>query len=113
MCPLLLQLIGVNCSDAAGTQKSVLTLMALANSSSSTGLQWDDILSSPWFNYKDTNGDMHQVWFDNPKSIGIKADLAKHNALRGMSMWLADYGNFLTHPGFSKEMWEAMELFFK
>jgi hypothetical protein len=32
------------------------------------GMMWDDDVSVPWYNYRDTDGTIHQRWLDDPRS---------------------------------------------
>ncbi|TCI58149.1 spore gernimation protein, partial [Exiguobacterium sp. SH3S2] len=42
---------------------------------------------APLFNYTDTDGKRHEVWFEDARSIQAKFDLMKELNLRGMSYW--------------------------
>ncbi|WP_443259368.1 glycosyl hydrolase family 18 protein [Virgibacillus sp. L01] len=41
----------------------------------------------PWFRYKDKNGDRHEVWFEDARSILAKYRLVKDYNLYGMGGW--------------------------
>ncbi len=41
----------------------------------------------PWFRYKDQNGDQHEVWFEDARSILAKYRLVKDYNLYGMGGW--------------------------
>jgi Di-N-acetylchitobiase len=72
---------GVNCSDAAGqvvTPEDAETLLQFYNAS----VHWDESEATPYFEYTATNGDRHQVWFDNAHSLRQKAEFAKRQGLR-------------------------------
>lgn len=75
---------GVNCSDAAGTEVPFSGIMArLDSGGASTPKQWDDYLNSPYYNYVDTAGATHQVWYDDPESLRLKYAWIKETGLRG------------------------------
>ncbi len=57
---------------------------------SSTGWQWDSESETPWFNVVDSDGSVNQVWFDNPASLALKANLAGLMGLRGTGAWEMD-----------------------
>jgi len=106
---------GVNCSDAAGTQKMYQTIMQLVYNSS-TGRMWSEEMQSPWFNYMDGEGVIHQVWYDDPESLATKYNLAKKLGLRGLSMWNVDclyYGEETTGQAETEAMWNALDFFFE
>ncbi|XP_053247873.1 di-N-acetylchitobiase-like isoform X2 [Podarcis raffonei] len=84
---------GAPCSDAAGRQRPYKVIMDLVNSSIS-GILWDEEQEAPYLEYKDEHGVFHQVWFDNPRSISLKAAYVKKLGLRGIGMWNADCLNY-------------------
>ncbi|KAG8437213.1 hypothetical protein GDO86_008057 [Hymenochirus boettgeri] len=101
---------GAPCSDAAGQQVPYRKIMKQINSSI-TGSLWDDVQESPFYNYKDVKERLHQVWYDDPKSISLKAAYVKARGLRGIGMWngdLLDYSNDLIAESQTKEMWKAL-----
>uniref|UniRef100_A0A3B4ZLK3 Di-N-acetylchitobiase n=1 Tax=Stegastes partitus TaxID=144197 RepID=A0A3B4ZLK3_9TELE len=101
---------GVPCSDAAGKQKTYKWIMKQVNSSSS-GRMWDDKQQAPYFNYKDQNGQIHQVWYDDPQSICPKADAVKSKGLRGIGMWngnILDYSDDPVTRQQTEMMWNAL-----
>ena len=42
---------------------------------------------APYFNYTDSDGKQHEVWFEDARSIQRKFDLVKEKNLRGVSYW--------------------------
>lgn len=52
-----------------------------------TTIQYDPVAQSPFYRYKDENGIMHEVWFEDPRSAQAKFDLAKEYNLAGISYW--------------------------
>ncbi len=48
---------------------------------------YDYTAQAPHFNYTDTNGKQHEVWFEDARSIQAKFDLIKELGLRGISYW--------------------------
>jgi spore germination protein len=54
-------------------------------------IQYDDATQSPFFVYKDSQGRMHEVWFEDARSAQAKFDLVKEYGLRGISYWALGY----------------------
>jgi spore germination protein len=50
-------------------------------------IQYDTRAQAPHFNYTDSAGKRHEVWFEDARSIQAKFDLVKELNLRGMSYW--------------------------
>lgn len=101
---------GAPCSDAAGKQKPYKWIMTQVNSSLS-GRLWDDKQKAPYFNYKDLQGQMHQVWYDDPQSICPKAESVKSKGLRGIGMWNGNILDYSDEPVARQQtamMWNAL-----
>nr|KAF6377668.1 chitobiase [Myotis myotis] len=102
---------GAPCSDAAGRQVPYKIIMKQVKSSLS-GILWDENQKSPYYNYKDSAGHFHQVWYDNPKSISLKRAYVQTWGLRGIGMWNAnclDYSGDAVAKQQTEEMWEALK----
>ncbi len=50
-------------------------------------IQFDEIAQSPWFRYTDDSGNLHEVWFEDARSIQAKLDLAREYNLLGIGYW--------------------------
>lgn len=50
-------------------------------------IQYDTQAESPWFRYTDENGSLHEVWFEDARSIQAKLNLANEFSLRGIGYW--------------------------
>ncbi|XP_075878862.1 di-N-acetylchitobiase [Nelusetta ayraudi] len=101
---------GAPCSDAAGKQKAYKWIMQQVNGSM-TGRLWDDNQKAPYFNYKAPNGQIHQVWYDDPQSICPKAAYVKKAGLRGIGMWNGNILNYSDEPVARQQtaaMWNAL-----
>jgi len=61
---------GVNCSDAAGSERAYADLMRQLqqHNGSTTGRRWDAGMQTPYFNYRSTKGTLHQVGTRAPAS---------------------------------------------
>lgn len=54
-------------------------------------IQYDETAQSPYFRYVDSNGQVHEVWFEDARSALAKFNLAKEKNLRGISYWALGY----------------------
>lgn len=50
-------------------------------------VKWDNVSKSPYFNYIDSLGVYHTVWFENAESIGYKLDIVNDKNLYGIAIW--------------------------
>ncbi|XP_075792474.1 di-N-acetylchitobiase isoform X2 [Pelodiscus sinensis] len=101
---------GAPCSDAAGSQVPYRVIMKQVNSSIS-GILWDEEQKAPYYDYKDPLGNYHQVWYDDPQSISLKALYAKKRGLRGIGMWngnCLDYSRDPVAVQQTEAMWQAL-----
>lgn len=72
-----------------GTQARALSpqqAIALAREQG-VAIEYDDTAQAPFFNYVDANGNEHEVWFEDARSIQAKFDLIKELDLLGISYW--------------------------
>ena len=49
-------------------------------------IRYAQIAQSPWFTYVDA-GQSHEVWFEDPRSIMAKIDLAREFGISGIGYW--------------------------
>ncbi len=50
-------------------------------------INYDEKSASPWFRYVDKNGTLHEVWFEDSRSLLAKFRLVKQYGLGGMGCW--------------------------
>ena len=50
-------------------------------------IQYDETAQSPYFHYTDHAGVVHEVWFEDVRSLCEKFRLVKSYGLRGMGYW--------------------------
>ncbi|MBR7554267.1 LysM peptidoglycan-binding domain-containing protein [Allobacillus sp. GCM10007491] len=50
-------------------------------------IQYDEEPQAPFFTYWDAEGNQHEVWFEDARSIQAKFDLIRELNLRGISYW--------------------------
>lgn len=63
-------------------------------SNNNASILWDSVSKSPYFNYTDSNGLNHSVWFENSESINYKLDLVNSYNLSGIAIWRLGLENF-------------------
>ncbi len=51
-------------------------------------IKYDNEAQAPYFNYIDEDGKVHEVWFDDARSIQAKMDLVKELDLKGFFYWV-------------------------
>ncbi|WP_332628889.1 glycoside hydrolase family 18 protein [Halalkalibacter flavus] len=51
-------------------------------------IEYDTVAQSPFFNYVDDEGQEHEVWFEDARSMQAKFDLVKEFGLRGFYYWV-------------------------
>lgn len=54
-------------------------------------IQYDTTTQSPFYRYRDKQGIMHEVWFEDARSAQAKFDTVKNYNLRGISYWVIGY----------------------
>ena len=102
---------GVNCSDAAGQQVEFADIQDLIRSRDAT-VQRDEDSASFFFNYEDTVGGKHQVWYDNVESLTQKYEFASDENLNGLAIWNSDtldYSDIMRAQQETKAMWDALQ----
>merc|ERR1712187_704784 len=98
---------GINCSDAAGAQYPYKEIMSiLDNHTNVSEVRWDDNLLSPYFNHR-VQGQLHQLWFDDPRSLSMKYALARELGLAGVGIWEFDEVRPLPDEH-SRVMWDTL-----
>ncbi|NBI30147.1 LysM peptidoglycan-binding domain-containing protein [Chengkuizengella marina] len=54
-------------------------------------IKYDNITQSPYYRYRDEQGRMHEVWFEDARSAQAKFDTVKDYNLKGISYWVLGY----------------------
>ncbi|MCL4353248.1 glycosyl hydrolase family 18 protein [Patescibacteria group bacterium] len=54
-------------------------------------INWSSVSETPWYAYTDSQGNQHQVYFDNIRSLGLKYDLVNQMQLKGIAIWALGY----------------------
>ena len=76
-----------NLTANTGAEIALNGVPALLASTGAT-VQWDATTNSAHFSYTSTDGSSHEVWYDTPQGLQIKAHFAKTMQLAGVSMWV-------------------------
>ena len=50
-------------------------------------IQYDHTSQSPFFHYTDDSGTVHEVWFEDARSMAAKLELIAEYGLRGAGFW--------------------------
>lgn len=68
--------------------ESVSNVQAVARAAQyGAEIQYDAVAEAPFFNYTDENGVVHEVWFEDARSIAAKLDLIREYGFRGAGYW--------------------------
>ncbi len=55
-----------------------------------SAVKWDDLSMSPWLSFE-LNGEIHQIYFENERSLKAKIDLVRQNKFEGFGYWALGY----------------------
>ncbi|CAN8004653.1 unnamed protein product [Ixodes hexagonus] len=119
---------GSRCSGSVATRRSYAELVRMIDANATLGgILWNNDTLTPYFNYKQcwvtytyTTAwnvgqavmELHQVHFDNPKSLAFKYSLAMSLKLRGIAVWTANDLGYEDHLNETvTEMWGALPHF--
>jgi spore germination protein YaaH len=53
-------------------------------------VNWDELSMSPWMNFEE-EGEIHQIYFENERSLKAKIDLVRQNQFKGFGYWALGY----------------------
>ena len=103
---------GINCSDAAGGELALGSLLNLFNSKINITMSgYDTNMQAPWFNY--FNGtSVIQYWYDSPAGLELKYQYTKMMKLRGSGPYTFDDLWNLESEEDSKKYWSSYDAFF-
>lgn len=76
-----------------GTAAEILSPNSALNRAITVGatIQFDQEAQTPYYNYVDTNGSPHVVWFEDPRSQKAQLELISEYGLGGVSYWNLQY----------------------
>jgi di-N-acetylchitobiase len=102
---------GFNCSDAAGSEIAYSQILNLSRSAGAGEVGWDDNMKAPFFNFVSGDGSVKQYWFDNPRSLTLKSQVAKAKGLLGLGPFTFSYVDDAL-PADAKAMWSSFDPLF-
>ena len=88
-------------SATAGTGSAVLYSSA-KNNAATYGRQWNSAGSTPYYIYTNASSVIHQCWYDDVESLGLKYDLVLSRDIGGVGIWALGYDDTLT------ELWDLL-----
>ncbi len=53
-------------------------------------VKWDELSMSPWLSFEE-DGEIHQIYFENERSLKAKIDLVRQNQFKGFGYWALGY----------------------
>jgi spore germination protein len=80
-----IDLLGYNWTGGRGVTVGHQRAQILAESHGATIRRADD--GSPWFTYRDSSGNRHEVWWEDAKSVRVKLPLVAEYGLGGVYFW--------------------------
>jgi spore germination protein len=80
-----INLLGYDWSGGRGATVDHQHAQALADKYGATIHRSDD--GTPWFTYRNSSGDRHEVWYEDARSAGAKLDLVSEYELGGVFFW--------------------------
>jgi spore germination protein len=80
-----IDLMGYDWSGGRGVTVGHRHAQALADKHAATVHRSDD--GTPWFTYRDSSGDRHEVWFEDARSASAKLELVSEYDLGGIFFW--------------------------
>eukprot|EP01132_Coremiostelium_polycephalum_P002926 gene2926-3646_t len=105
-------LTGCNNEESIKGLNYSIVMELLANSTiTKSDIYWDSISASPFFNYMDSQKNIHQVWYDDPQSLEMKVRVAKKLNIGGVGMWTMDKIDY-SNSTQVEEMFNALLTFF-
>ncbi len=85
----------------SGTGSAVLYSSA-KNNATTYGRQWNSAGSAPYYVYTNGSTVIHQCWYDDVTSLGLKYDLVLSKDIGGVGIWALGYDDTLT------ELWDLI-----
>ena len=76
--------------------------------------KWDESSQTPYLienkTFNDARGRLlgREIWYDDPRSLRLKVEMAKGLGIRHFGCWTADALDYDLHPAAAKAMWDAM-----
>ncbi len=84
---LILGLVGYGYDWTPGSVQPLSYREVLRRAGTAGVIRWDEASSEPWFEYADSNGTRHTVWFSDAPSLQPLVAEARAAGLAGVSLW--------------------------
>lgn len=72
--------------------------------------EWIDELGVHYIKFVDQENKVHEIWYDEEKSLALKASLVKKYHLAGVAVWQQAYGRDSFWEAISNELWPPEEI---
>ena len=66
------------------------------------GSDWDEVSATRWSSWEASPGDWRQLWYEDPESIQLKAEMTRDEGIGGFGFFSLNY------DGGDAELWEAV-----
>ncbi|GCB69448.1 hypothetical protein scyTo_0013972 [Scyliorhinus torazame] len=76
------------------------------------------VMGVPWYgndylckHFQELADEYHEVWYDDPESLSLKATIMKKLKLRGIGAWFGGFLNYSVNPTAAmqtEDMWNAL-----
>lgn len=86
-------------SEVLGSRSDVKVYpyAVIADQSKRSQINWDDEAQTPWYLYLDPQTKQTRVvYFENPRSLGVKYDLINQKGIAGVGIWALGYDGLRT-----------------
>lgn len=70
---------------------NILSYAEIAEVSKKYDIGWDQTWQTPYYRYVDGSGVLHEVHYENIKSLGIKYEFIKNKNFKGLGIWAIGY----------------------
>ncbi|CAN5197509.1 hypothetical protein BH11PAT1_BH11PAT1_2780 [soil metagenome] len=78
--------------SGVSTATTILPYAEIAELSLKQNILWDDSSQTPYYKYKnEADATVHEVHYENARSLGIKYDYVNRKNLRGIGIWALGY----------------------
>lgn len=72
-------------------QSKILPYAVIAANNKNETIEWNKTTQTPYYQYRDDQGNARVVHFDNARSMGLKYDMIKTQNLKGTGTWALGY----------------------
>ncbi|MDD7941991.1 glycosyl hydrolase family 18 protein [Actinomycetospora lutea] len=80
---------GYHWTDDHGSTVAHHDALVLADRLSAGEVRWDPLSAAPWITRRDPDGTVHEVWFEDARSLAAKSRLAAEAGVDAILLWLS------------------------